>query len=510
MGGIRRRSAVDIVLIVTAIIEQNKYLKRSTYLTVTDAEKCFDKLWLLDGIYELWRCGTDIRDCCMIKKLNEKANVVVKTPVGETEPFLLEDIVRQGSVYGPQICIASMDKIKLTGRDVVTQYGPNLTIRAVAFVDDLSGAGGRRVADNLIHNCNIMEESKKMTFNNGNQKTEYMVVAENKKEETQSVTSRIKKGAVQRVAEHKLVGTWFDETGDYGINIKKRKEILQFMISTTKHEAHPKNLGRLAVDARLKLAEIVNITSILHNAEAFHQYKEAEIQELERIQHSILVGILEIPKSTPYYGLLMETGWWTMRGRLAYKKLFVYQNIVTSDNKRVVKKVIKAQIEMKRPTTWYSSIQQEIERYSIEMEAADTIKSTWKRHVKARIGNEMEREIREACSKMRKTRSVKNDKYMKKEYLGCMELQTVKKVIKARLHMTKLPGNYKAGGEGECLLCNIEKGSTEHYFQCPGVSQLVRVWEVQERDLESQEIDKMKAVANFLEKVECMLDPMNV
>ena len=29
----------------------------------------------------------------------------LKTAVGDTEPFVLNDIVRQGSVYGPQICI---------------------------------------------------------------------------------------------------------------------------------------------------------------------------------------------------------------------------------------------------------------------------------------------------------------------------------------------------------------------------------------------------------------------
>ncbi len=167
-GGIKKRAAVDNVLIITSIIEQNKYLKRNTYLTLTDAEKCFDKLWLQDGIFELWRSGTDIRDCYMIKKLNEKAKIVVRTPVGNTEPFYLEDIVRQGSVYGPQICISSMDRINFTGKDVVTYYGPSLPIRAAAFIDDVNGTGGGRVADNLISNCNIMEERKKMTFNNKN------------------------------------------------------------------------------------------------------------------------------------------------------------------------------------------------------------------------------------------------------------------------------------------------------------------------------------------------------
>ena len=176
------------------------------------AEKCFDKLWLQDRIYELWRSGTDVRDCYMIKRLNEMAKIVVRTPVGNTRPFELEDIVRQGSVYGPQICISSMARVNMMGKDVVTPYGPSFEVRAVSFVDDVSSAGGGTVADNLIHNCNMMEGRKKMTFNNKNSKTEYMVIGKFK-EEPYTVTSLVKKGKVQRVETHKALGTWFDESG---------------------------------------------------------------------------------------------------------------------------------------------------------------------------------------------------------------------------------------------------------------------------------------------------------
>ena len=76
-GGVKDRAPIDNTFTITSIIEQNKYLKKNTYLMLTDAEKCFDKLWLDDGVYELWRCGTDIKDCLMIKKLNERAEIVV-------------------------------------------------------------------------------------------------------------------------------------------------------------------------------------------------------------------------------------------------------------------------------------------------------------------------------------------------------------------------------------------------------------------------------------------------
>ena len=77
-----------------------------------------------------------------------------------------------------------------------------------------------------------------MLFNNKREKTEYLVITGNKNRNKNGklkqqydlpiVTNTVKKGAIERVAENKLVGSWFDESGSYGINIKKRKEKLGF------------------------------------------------------------------------------------------------------------------------------------------------------------------------------------------------------------------------------------------------------------------------------------------
>ena len=95
-GGIKNRSTSDNTLITTSIMEQNKYLVKETIIACTDAEKCFDNLWLDDGVFELWRTGTNVRDCIMVKRLNEKAKISIKTPVGETNAFDMSNIVRQG------------------------------------------------------------------------------------------------------------------------------------------------------------------------------------------------------------------------------------------------------------------------------------------------------------------------------------------------------------------------------------------------------------------------------
>ena len=291
-----------------------------------------------------------------------------------------------------------------------------------------------------------------MTFGILNGKTEYMVIG-GKEHQVESVTSSVRSGKIERVKDHKAVGTWFDESGNYDINIKKKHEKLSFMIHTTKKEANPKEVGTYAVDGRLNLANNVVIPGILYNAEAFPSYKDSELKELEQIQHTILVGILEMPKTTPYYPLLLETGWWTMSARLGYKKLMLYHKIVNSDERRVMKKMLDVQKKELRTTTWYSNILKEVARYGINQDPTTVSKSKWKKHVKAKINDEVEQDVKKRCRDMKKARVVKDDDYKKKEYLTKCTVKETKGILKTRLMMNRIPANFKGKTEGNCPLC---------------------------------------------------------
>ena len=508
-GGIKNRSPTDNIFIVTSVIEQNKYLNRQTYLTLTDAEKCFDKLWLDDGIFELWRCGTDIRDCMIIRKLNKSAKIIIKTPVGDTEVLQVNNIVRQGSVYGVQICIAEMDRVNLSGKDIVTSYSAELDIGAPTFVDDVMSVGGIIVANNLLQNCNIQEERKKMTFSTKNGKTEYMVINSNKtKQPAKVVTSQVKNGMVKQVKEHKPLGTWFNEEGTYSINNHKNMEKLSYMIKTTKVQASPNNLGILAVEGRLKLIEAVVIQSILYNTDAFPIFTKSEIKNLEQMQHKILTEVLEVPGTTPYIPLLLETGFWTMSARLAYKKLMLYHNFIRSDEKRIAKQLINQQKIQNRKSTWYSSVQREIQKYCITINPELSLKSKWKKHVKERINNTVTKELQKECKTKTKGRFVKNDDLKLKQYLKELPLSESKNILRTRLNMIKVPANFKGNSIDSCPLCTSKECGTEHYFQCKKVKLIRDVWGVQEANLYSNDVKTMRNVSLFLEDVEIMIGPV--
>ena len=446
----------------------------------------------------MWKCGMNVRDCMLIKKLNEVAEATVETPIGTTKQIRLKDTVRQGTVYGPLICSASMDTINKVGYNIVTHYGPNLQIQALAYVDDVASGGNKSTSNNTIMKCNIMEENKKLTYNTDVGKSAIMIVNE-KKGTRNTVTAKVKNGEFQLVEEYKYLGTWWEHGGKYKINIQKRKKKIPFMITSLKAIANDKNMGRLSTQARLELIETVIIPSLIYNAEA---YTKIEINELEAIQGRIIRDILEIPRTTPYLALLLETGMLTMEAQLDYKKSMLYHNIINSDETRIIKIIIMEQRNFARKGTWYHGITLILKKYGVTDNPECVNKSKWKKTVKECIRRKTEESIKDKCKEQSKSRSVRNDSYEMKEYMKETTIKEMKEIVKTRVHMTNIPCNYKKGNDVQCWLCGKHDDiQTEHYFNCEKTEYLRSKWNTNEGDMTSKNTRNLIKASKFLNQV---------
>ena len=155
-GGLTSNT-MDNIIIISSIIAENKEKKRPTYLFFGDAEKCFDKLWLKDCVLELARLGVPAVDALMLFKMNNGANIIIKTPLGNTEKIKTGEIVRQGTVFGPIFCCASIARINDIGEKVVEKCG-TVEVGMPLFMDDVNTTTHQ--ADNIrksIRNCSQME-----------------------------------------------------------------------------------------------------------------------------------------------------------------------------------------------------------------------------------------------------------------------------------------------------------------------------------------------------------------
>ena len=115
-------------------------------LVFVDAEKCFDQLWLKDCLITLWEKGMIERDILMLYKMNQKAKVIIDTPAGITDEFEIQEIVKQGTVWGPKLCCAQTDDINQYGHQN-TSIGTT-TLNSRIFVDDMAGMGRQQTRPN--------------------------------------------------------------------------------------------------------------------------------------------------------------------------------------------------------------------------------------------------------------------------------------------------------------------------------------------------------------------------
>ena len=80
-GGQKGCGTIDDMIMMRAVIYNNRRLNRKTYCCFADAYKCFDKLWLKDCLVELWRAGMREREVYMLYEMNKESHIVIETPV---------------------------------------------------------------------------------------------------------------------------------------------------------------------------------------------------------------------------------------------------------------------------------------------------------------------------------------------------------------------------------------------------------------------------------------------
>ena len=192
-GGVRMRGIGDNLLLVNIIIEEYRNEDEPLYILFADLEKCFDQLWLKDCVREIVEAGMPAAEAAYIYKMNVKVNAVVETPVGITEPFELNEIVRQGTVSAVDLCGVSTDKINKLKSWKTPLIASGVEVKHPVYVDDLLGMGTAEMINEMEPKMRFLEEAKKFIFNNEKGKTEIMKMKLNNRKKVNNRESKCRK-----------------------------------------------------------------------------------------------------------------------------------------------------------------------------------------------------------------------------------------------------------------------------------------------------------------------------
>ena len=110
-----------------------------------------------------------------IYEMNREIKAEVDTPVGKTEPFVIKEVVRQGTIYGPTLCSITTDRINKMGNDEPVVIG-DVIVRCPIFVDDIAGIGKKGDIEKVAEKMKSLEITKKFVFNNKKNKSEILVI----------------------------------------------------------------------------------------------------------------------------------------------------------------------------------------------------------------------------------------------------------------------------------------------------------------------------------------------
>ena len=166
VGARKSRNIRDNLFVLNAITNLEIQEKNNIDIQVYDVTKCFDKLWLQKVLNDMYE--TNIQDATinLLYKENQKAYVAIRTPYGKSIRIEMEEIVMQGSVWGPIQCTTSMDKLGQlaykTGKTLY-RYKRQVSIPPLGMIDDIlavSECGTNSVKTNAIINSFI--DSKKL------------------------------------------------------------------------------------------------------------------------------------------------------------------------------------------------------------------------------------------------------------------------------------------------------------------------------------------------------------
>ena len=180
VAGRKERSAMDNLIIMNTIIENQRAQKLNTYIFFADAVKCFDKLWLKDCLLEMCNLRYDPNTLKIMYEMNKETDIIIRTPVRNTDNTQVKEVVKQGTIFGPIICCAETSTVNSIGEEVKYRYG-KINIGMPVFMDDIAMAGKAEHIRKGINNCARMEKEKNMFWSKENKIYDIQLKLEEKK-----------------------------------------------------------------------------------------------------------------------------------------------------------------------------------------------------------------------------------------------------------------------------------------------------------------------------------------
>ena len=94
----------------------------------------------------------------------------------------------------------------------------------------------------------------------------------------QKLSTKVKRGEMQRTKEYKWLGEWYTENGKHDKSIESRRNKAVGMVTQIKHYGDVRKVGNMAHQVRIEVYQNAAVQTILHDVKAWSKIGEGRDQ----------------------------------------------------------------------------------------------------------------------------------------------------------------------------------------------------------------------------------------
>ena len=324
-----------------------------------DIESCFDGLWGTKTYHDLYLNGVQNNSLNLIHKINQKASISIKTPVGTTEKCEIKDKIMQGENFSSILCTSTLDLVSKNCPVEPYLYRNTVKIPKIGFLDDIldiTYCGLHTKQMNIYTNEEIskrklrfsVDKCKRMHIGKYEKCKEIEIdywKINNKEENFKTYQEDSYQGKIQIKSTDKYLylGEIICKSLTNKENISSKiakcqgiKNDINFILNNIFYGDHFYDIMKL-------LRNSMFLSVLLGNCEVWPFVTKNDIKRLESCDRNFLANVMEVSTKGSYILMLLEGGLIPIRYLIISRRLNYLQNLLKSDNSCLAKQVLNKQ-----------------------------------------------------------------------------------------------------------------------------------------------------------------------
>ena len=436
----------------------------------------------------LWKLGVRDETLSTLYNMNKKAVIQVKTPVGISNKFSQETIVKQGTVSGPPMCSTSTAEFAALNKVRGFPIG-NFNINTIILVDDILNANS--APDDVITSHKNMEDFshlKRLPVNG----RKCFLLPINAKEPCKIPCLKFEGIRMEVVDLVLYLGNIFSSKGDNKEKIKDRVNKAKTCMIESISLCSEITLGIYIVQSLLLAQSMMFIPTLLFGAQTWTNLTVEDTKLIKTSQLQFLKRILRAPSSACNSITFLELGVLPAQYEIHIMKLTFLHHILTLEEDDPVKLVYMEQLKTPEEKNWANEVQNLRSMYEIkvtDVEISELSKDEWKAMVSNVVKEQAIISLNEEKNCLSKSSSFPDAEcFQPSKYLFHFTVSRACLLFRVRSRIINIKDvqRYKFGDDQSCRVCGDAEETIDHVLtECSALTrQQVGVGDEYSEDLE--------------------------